>query len=125
MMGQHQARVTDASPSAFHPTDLPNLNRPGLSMSMDDDEEEDEDNEHVRAALRKERSKSDLLSPPFVLGPNGQPAMINRKELDDQERLDLEEEKREREISGQGFPGLGAQSVGQGNGAAAPQPGEY
>lgn len=96
-----------------------------MSMDEDDDEDEAEDREGVRAALRKERSKSNLLSPPFALGPDGQPAMINRQELDDQERLDLEEEKRERELNGQGFPGFGTQHAGQGNSTAAPQPGKF
>jgi hypothetical protein len=51
------------------------------------------------------------------MDPSG--AMIHRQELDDQERLDLEEEARERELSGQGFGG--AQTAGQ---SAATQPGE-
>ena len=57
-----------------------------------------------------------------MFSPNLSPpeTMIHRTELDDQERLDLEEEARERDISGQGFSG--AQTSGQ---PAAVQPGEY
>ena len=77
---------------------------------MDDegDEEEEEDHRH-----------GPMLTPDMSsMLPKD--TMVHRTELDDQERLDLEEEAREREISGQGFSG--AQTTGQ---PAAVQPGKY
>lgn len=80
-------------------------------MSMDEDEEEATEHPHPQG-IRGRKESGNLLS------PNVDTAMIHRTELDDQERLDLEEEAREREISGQGFSG--AQTSGQ---TAAVQPG--
>jgi AMP deaminase len=106
MIGVSQA--LDPSPSAFHPPkndlELGNVQRGGRSMSMDDDDgEEEEEEDHRHGGSR------DMLSPMSSMSPKD--TMIHRTELDDQERLDLEEEAREREISGQGFSG--AQTSGQ------------
>lgn len=106
IMMDTEATVGDPSPSAFHPPrkelDLPaNVQQGGRSMSMDDDD--DHDHEHDREALRNERrrgSNKDMLSPAFMGEMDPRPAMIHRQELDSQERLDLEEERRERELSG-------------------------
>jgi len=112
MIGVSQA--LDPSPSAFHPgnteMELGNVQRGWRSMSMNEDDEEGQQEDHRHGGLR------DMLSPNM----SPQETMIHRTELDDQERLDLEEEAREREISGQGFSG--AQTSGQ---PAAVQPGEY
>jgi len=103
MIGVSQA--LDPSPSAFHPpkkdVELGNVQRGGRSMSMDEDDGEEEEEDHRHGGSR------DMLSP--NMSPKD--TMIHRTELDDQERLDLEEEAREREISGQGFSG--AQTSGQ------------
>lgn len=89
-------------------------------MSMDEEEDEEEAQHPLhRGGGPGKMGSGDLLSPAIMgdMDPSG--AMIHRQELDDQERLDLEEEARERELSGQGFGG--AQTAGQ---AAAVQPGE-
>jgi len=113
MIGVSQA--LDPSPSAFHPPkqeiELGNVQRGGRSMSMDDDEGDEEEEEDHRHGPMLTPDMSSMLP---------QDTMIHRTELDDQERLDLEEEAREREISGQGFSG--AQTTGQ---PAAVQPGKY
>lgn len=123
IMVNHDANVMDPSPSAYHPPrdelDLPNLQRGGRSLSLDDDD----DGEHVRADVRKEREKRDLLPPAFNGDMDPRPAMIHRRELDDQERLDLEEERRERELNGQGYIG-GAPAAPGATAGAAIQPGE-
>lgn len=79
-------------------------------MSMDEDDGEEEEEDHRHGGSR------DMLSPNM----SPEDTMIHRTELDDQERLDLEEEAREREISEQGFSG--AQTSGQ---PAAVPAGEY
>lgn len=123
IMMNHETHVMDPSPSAHHPArkemDLPDLQRGGRSMSLDEDEDEAD---HVRDDARKERTGSDMLSPAFAGEMDPRPAMIHRRELDSQERLDLEEERAEREISGQGFSG--AQTAGQQDAAGAIQPGK-
>lgn len=84
---------------------------------MDGDEQDEED----ETALRKGAGQNDLLSPAIVGGANSRPGLIHRRELDSQEALDLEEERREREMSG----GLGqAAEQAAGPSASAPQPGE-
>ena len=84
-----------------------------------DDDENDEDDE---TALRKGTGQNDLLSPANVGTTNSRPGSIHRRELDTQEALDLEEERREREMSG----GLGNEAEqAAGPSAAAPQPGEW
>ena len=120
MRGQASDSGMDPSPSAFHPTrqgiDLPNLQRGGRSMSMENEEEEDEDD---RATLRKGAGRNDLLSPAAVA--DSRPGLIQRRELDSQEALDLEEERREKELTG----GLGNEAdQTAGPSVAAPQPGE-
>jgi hypothetical protein len=84
-------------------------------MSMDDGVDEDDEGEGYGQGpngLRGKTSARDLLSP---AGLDGKDTFIHREELDDQERLDLEEEARERELSGQGFSG--AQTSGEPAGA--------
>jgi len=111
MIGVSQA--LDPSPSAFHPgnteSEFGNVQRGGRSMSMNEDDEDGQQEDHRHGGPGNMFSPN--LSPPET--------MIHRTELDDQERLDLEEEARERDISGQGFSG--AQTSGQ---PAAVQPGE-
>jgi hypothetical protein len=68
-------------------------------MSMDEDEEEAAEHPHPQGI--KQRMGSGMFSPDV----DASATLIHRDELDDQERLDLEEEAREREISGQGFSG--------------------
>jgi len=112
MIGVSQA--LDPSPSAFHPgnteSEFGNVQRGGRSMSMNEDDEDGQQEDHRHGGPGNMFSPN--LSPPET--------MIHRTELDDQERLDLEEEARERDISGQGFSG--AQTSGQ---PAAAQPGEH
>jgi AMP deaminase len=120
MIGVSQA--LDPSPSAFHPAkqelELGNVQRGGRSMSMDDEDGEEDEEEDLKHIGNGQSSSRDLLSPMSSMSPKG--TMIHRRELDDQERLDLEEEARERALSGQGFSG--AQTSGP---TEAVQAGEY
>lgn len=85
-------------------------------MSMDDDQEDEDD-----GGMSQKPGHNDLLSPAAAVSMDSRPGLIHRRELDSQEALDLEEERRERELSGR----LG-QDVDQAAGpsAAPPQPGE-
>lgn len=126
----------DASPSAFHP-------RPNVAPDADQlrrlaqpwknpDEEGDMKYQNVSAA--QAFPGSSMMSPSGPEDGDLDPAatLIHRTELDDQERLDLEEEARERMISGiQGdLAGLslglpGGQGANQGPNAVPPhEPGE-
>ena len=92
-------QTADASPSAFHPK--------GLSIPRSDG--------HVQGMPQREADVHRGFQPisfpgSSVLTPNGPedsdnygpPTMIHREELDDQERLDLEEEERERQMGTKG-----------------------
>lgn len=130
--------MRDPSPSAFHPKDKQappplsledgkgkNLQRGGAGMSMDDTHENDMDGEKDFDRKSEPEVPSDLLSPaPFGdLDPAA--TMIHRRELDDQERLDLEAEERERQIGGtlDEFGKLGLDGSQRESAGAQPQPG--
>ena len=92
-------QALDASPSAFHPR--------GMSIPRSDG--------NLQGVAQREAEVRRGFQPvsfpgSSVLSPNGAefnetlppPSMIHREELDDQERLDLEEEERERELGTKG-----------------------
>jgi len=108
--------LSDPSPSAFHPkpsdpsnyhqndikettdggVEVPeNVGQGGAAMGM-----QTSNNQAKRSDSRGGYTTSGMLSPSEEddLDPAG--TMIHREELDDQEKLDLEEERRERRIGG-------------------------
>lgn len=119
----------DASPSAFHP-------RAPVNAAVDQDQlrrlnqpwknpDEEADTRYQNVSAVQAFPGSSMMSPSGPEDGDLDPAasFIHRTELDDQERLDLEEEARERKISGvQGdLAGLSL-GIQNGKGAEGAQP---
>ncbi|RSH92905.1 hypothetical protein EHS25_008351 [Saitozyma podzolica] len=127
------------SPSAFHPRNIDdgmsNLKLGGALMEHA--EAEDGEARSQSAGLREHTPRPERAS--TMLSPSGPDSgdldplasVIHRQELDSQERLDLEEEAREREMSQASkfvvpdTAGGGAAAAPKGNQPTAPPAGEY
>lgn len=118
------SQAIDASPSAFHPR--------GIAIPAGEARGSGEEHKEGKSWTDRGFPGSSMLSPSGPedgdLDPG--PTLIHRTELDDQERLDLEEEERERMLGEKsGLAGLAHLNLGPGTGqdakgAIATEPGE-